>query len=97
LIQTLPNIIETKKQVQDMSDKYTKNKIYDNSFPGDATCSCAATVKYRGQNCHSQTDQGVTENDASNQDKLVERKRVYLHSIGRFSNLKKLQMSAYGD
>ena len=84
-------------QVQDMSDKHTKNKTYDNSFPGDAACSCAATVKYRVQNYHSQTDQGVTEKDASNQDKRVERKRVYLHSIGRFSNLKKLQMIAYGD
>jgi hypothetical protein len=88
---------ETIMQVEDMSDKHTNNEIYGNSLPGDAAGSCAATVKYGVQNYHSQTDRDLTEIDAKNQDKAVERKRVYLHSIGRFGNLKKLQMSAYDD
>ena len=35
--------------------------------------------------------QNSPENDAGREEKQKQRKRVYLHSIGRFKNLKKLQ------
>jgi len=38
-----------------------------------------------------------TKIDADREEKQKKRKRVYLHSIGRFSNLKKLQMDNSND
>jgi len=38
-----------------------------------------------------------TEIDADREEKQNKQKRVYLHSIGRFSNLKKLQMDNSND
>jgi hypothetical protein len=84
-------------QVHDMNEKYINNAIYSESFQRDATDNCGSTVRDLVQNYHPQIKQGLTEIDDGSQVKPVQRERVYLHSIGRFSKLRKLQMRTYGD
>jgi len=44
-----------------------------------------------------QIKQGMTEIDVIRQDQQKKRQQVYRHSIGRMSNLKKLQIGLYRD
>jgi hypothetical protein len=49
------------------------------------------------QNSYPQKRLDMTETDANSLAKPDRRDKVYLHSIGRFRNLKKLQSGAYND
>jgi hypothetical protein len=97
LVQTLPNINEAIKQVHEMNDKHIKNTTYDESLLGYSTATFVPMAKPAVDNSHPEIRQDMTEAGANGQVKPVKRERVYLHSIGRFSKLRKLQMGTYGD
>jgi hypothetical protein len=97
LVQTLSNINEAIKQVYDMNNKHIKNTTYDVSLLGYATATFVPMAKPAVKNYNPEIRQDMTKTEANSRDRLNKRKRVYLHSIGRFSNLKKLQMGSYGD
>ena len=80
-----------------MNNQHINNAVFRESIQQDATDNCTSIAKEIIQNCHLQIKQGTTEIDTNSHVAPKERKRVYLHSIGRFSNLKKLQMGTYGD
>jgi hypothetical protein len=80
-----------------MNNKYIKNTTYDKSLLGYAATTFVSMAEDAVQNSYPQIRQDVTETEANNQDKSNKRKRVYLHSIGRFSKLGKLLMGAYSD
>ncbi len=80
-----------------MNDKHIKNTTYDESLLGYATTTFVPMTKNTVKNSHPEKRQHVTEIEAHGQVKPIKRERVYLHSIGRFSKLRKLQMGTYGD
>ena len=80
-----------------MNNKHIKNTTYDESLLGYATTSFIPMAKTAVKNSHPETRQDMTETEDNGQVKPVKREQVYLHSIGRFSKLRKLQMGTYGD
>lgn len=80
-----------------MNYKHIKNTTYDESILGYNIATLVPMTKSTVKNSHPETGQDMTETEANDQVNPVRRKRVYLHSIGRFSNLKKLQKGTYGD
>ena len=80
-----------------MSNKHIKNTTYDKSLLGYAAASLVPMAKPATKNNHPEIRQDMANTEANSLDRTNKRKRVYLHSIGRFSNLKKLQMATYGD
>ena len=75
-----------------MKNKHPKNTTYDESLLEYATTTFVPITKPAVNSSHPETRQDMTETEANGQVKPVKRERVYLHSIGRFSKLKKLQM-----
>ena len=80
-----------------MNNKHIKNPTYDESLLGYAAATFVPMTKPAVKNSHPETRQDMTETEDNGQVKPVKRERVYLHSIGRFSKLRKLQMGTYGD
>jgi hypothetical protein len=80
-----------------MSNNQIKNTTYDESILGYAAATFVPMTRPAVRNSHSETGQDMTETDANDQVSPVKRERVYLHSIGRFSKLRKLQMGTYDD
>ena len=80
-----------------MNNKHFKNTTYDESILGYAAATFVPMTKPTGKNSHPVTGQDMTETDANDQVTPVKRERAYLHSIGRFSKLRKLQMGTYGE
>ena len=80
-----------------MNNKHIKNTTYDESLLGYTAATFVSIAEDAVQNSYPQVRQDTAETEANTLDKSNNRKRVYLHSIGRFSNLKKLQMGTYGD
>lgn len=80
-----------------MNNKHIENTTYDESILGYATSVFVPMAKPAVKNSQPEIKQGITKIDTNSQEKPEERKRVYLHSIGRFTKLKKLQMGTYGD
>jgi len=80
-----------------MNNKHIKNTTNDESLLGYAVATFVSMAENAVQNSHPETRQDMTETEASGQVNPVKRERVYLHSIGRFSKLRKLQMGTYGD
>lgn len=80
-----------------MNNKHIKNTTYDESLQGYAAATFVPMSKPAVYNSRPETRQDMTETEASGQVNPVKRERVYLHSIGRFSKLRKLQMGTYGD
>lgn len=74
-----------------MKDKHIKNKTYDESLLEYATTTLVPITQPAANNSHPETIQNVTETEANEQVEPVKHERVYLHSIGRFSKLRKLQ------
>jgi hypothetical protein len=80
-----------------MNNKHIKNTVYDESIPGCTTATFAPMAKSEVNNSHPESKQDMTETEANGRVNPVKRERIYLHSIGRFSKLKKLQMRTYSD
>jgi len=80
-----------------MKNKHIKNTTHDESLLEYATTTLVPMTRPAVNNSHSETGQDMTETEADGQDKPQKRKRVYLHSIGRFTNLKKLQKGTYDE
>ena len=80
-----------------MKNKHTKNTTCDESLLDYASTTLVPITKPAVNDSHSETRQDITEAEDNGQDKPEKRERVYLHSIGRFSKLKKLQKGAYKD
>ena len=80
-----------------MDNKHIKNTTNDESLLGYATATLVPMAKFADKNSHSEIRQDMIKTEANSLDMPNKRKRVYLHSIGRFSNLRKLQMGTYGD
>jgi len=80
-----------------MKNKNTKNTTYDESLLEYATTTLVPITKPAVNNSHFETKQVTTETESNGQVKSEKRERVYLHSIGRFSKLKKLQKGTYED
>lgn len=80
-----------------MKNKHIKNTTCDESLLEYATTTFVPITKPAVNNSYSETRQDMTEAEDNGQVKPEKRERVYLHSIGRFSKLKKLQKGAYED
>lgn len=80
-----------------MKNKNTKITTYDESLLEYATTTLVPITMPAVNNSHSETKQDMTETEANGQVKSEKREQVYLHSIGRFSKLKKLQKGTYED
>ena len=80
-----------------MKNKHIKNTTYDESLLEYATTTFVPITKPAVNNSHPETEQDMTETETTGQIKPVERERVFLHSIGRFKKLKKLQMGSNDD
>ena len=80
-----------------MKNKHIKNTTYEESLLEYATTTLVPMTKPALNNSHSEPGQDMTETEADGQDKPPKRKRVYLHSIGRFTNLRKLQKGTCDD
>jgi len=80
-----------------MNKKHIKNTTYEKSLLGYAAAIFVPTAKPADQKSRPEIRQDMAKTEADSLDRPNKRKRVYLHSIGRFSNLKKLQMGTYGD
>ena len=80
-----------------MNNKNFKNTTYDEPILEHAAATFLSIAEDAVQNSYPQVRQDTTETGANSLEKSNNRKRVYLHSIGRFRNLKKLQMGTYGD
>lgn len=80
-----------------MNNKLIKNTTYDESLLGYATATFVPMTKPAVKNSHPEIRQDMIETEANRHVKPVIRERVYLHSIGRFSKLRKLQLGTYGD
>ena len=79
-----------------MNNKIINYTIFDESLLGYAATALVPMAKAVGKR-HPETRQEKTETEANRKAKSVKRERVYLHSIGRFSKLKKLRTGTYGD
>ncbi len=80
-----------------MDNKHIKNTTNDELILRYTTATLVPMAKPAVENNHPEVRQDMTKTMANSLDKPNRRKQVYLHSIGRFSNLKKLQMGTYGD
>ncbi len=80
-----------------MKNNHIKNTTYDESLLEYATTAFVSITKPAVTNSHSETRQHITETETNGQVKPEKREQVYLHSIGRFSKLKKLQKGTYED
>ena len=80
-----------------MKNKHIKNTNYDESLLEYATTTFVPITKSAANNSQPGTKQDMTKTEANGQIEPEKRERVYLHSIGRFSKLKKLQIGAYDD
>ena len=80
-----------------MKNKHTQNAIYDELLLELATTTFVPITKPAVNNSDSETSQDMKESKSSGQVKSEGRERVYLHSISRFSKLKKLQKSSRND
>ena len=78
-----------------MNNKHIKNTAYNESLPGYTTATLIPMAKSADRDIHTENRQDIAKTAANSLDSPGKRKRVYLHSIGRFSNLKKLQMGTY--
>lgn len=80
-----------------MSNNHIKNTTDDESILGYAAATFVPMTKPTVKNSYPESRQDMAETDANDQIRPVKRERVYLHSIGRFSKLRKLQMGTCGD
>lgn len=80
-----------------MKNKDFKDTNYDESLLESVTTTFVPIIEPAVNDSHSETRQDLTETGANGQVKPQERERVYLHSIGRFKRLKKLQKGTYND
>lgn len=80
-----------------MSNKYITITNHDESLLEYVTTTFGP-INEPAANCsHPETKQDMTEAAVNGQVKSEQRERVYLHSIGRFSKLRKLQMRTDDD
>jgi len=75
-----------------MNNKNFKNTTYDEPILEHAATIFVPMATSAVQINRPDIRQDRMETSANSQDKTQKRKRVYLHSIGRFTNLRKLQM-----
>ena len=80
-----------------MKKKHIKNTTCDESLLEYATTTFVPITEPAVNNSDYETKKDMTETEDYGQVKPEKRERVYLHSIGRFSKLKKLQKGAYED
>lgn len=80
-----------------MKNKDIKNTIYNESLLESATTTYVPITEPAINDSHSETRQDSTETGANGKVKSEKREQVYLHSIGRFSKLRKLQKGNYND
>ena len=80
-----------------MKNKLIINTTYDESLLEHATTTFVPITKAAVNNGQPETGQDMTETEANWQVEPEKRERVYLHSIGRFSKLKKLQKGTCDD
>lgn len=80
-----------------MKNKHIKNTTYDASLLEYATTSFVPITRPAVNNGYPETRQDMTETEANGQVETEKRERIYLHSIGRFRKLKKLQKGTYDD
>ena len=80
-----------------MKNKDFKDTNYDESLLESVTTTFVPIIEPAVNDSHSETRQDLTETGANGQVKSEKCERVYLHSIGRFSKLRKLQMRNSND
>lgn len=80
-----------------MKNKHIKNPTYDESLLENATTSFMPITRTAVNDSHPETKQNRTTTETNDLVKPVKRERVYLHSIGRFSRLRKLQIGTKED
>jgi hypothetical protein len=80
-----------------MDNKHIKNTTFGESCLGYGSATSVSMANDGAQNSYPQKRLDMTETDANSLAKPDRRDKVYLHSIGRFRNLKKLQSGAYDD
>ena len=80
-----------------MKNKDIKNTIYGESLLESVTTTYVPITEPAVNDSDPEIKQDLTETGANGQVKSEERERVYLHSIGRFNKLKKLQKGTYND
>jgi len=80
-----------------MKNKHIKKTTYDKSLLEPATTTFVPITKPAVNDSYPETKQGMTEAKANGLVKPEKPERVYLHSIGRFSKLRKLQMRTDDD
>lgn len=80
-----------------MKNKHIKKTTCDKSLLQPATTTFVPITEPAVNDSHPETKQGMTEASANELVKPAKRERVYLHSIGRFSKLRKLQMRTDDD
>lgn len=80
-----------------MNCKHIKNTTFDDSLLGYTTANFVPMANPTAKHSYSERRQDMTKTDANGRVSPVKRERAYLHSIGRFSKLRKLQMGTYGD
>ncbi len=80
-----------------MKNKKIKSTTYDKSPLKYAATTFVPTTKPAVNDSHPETRLDMNEIEANEQVKPVKHERVYLHSIGRFSKLKKMQMTTDDD
>lgn len=80
-----------------MKNKTIKNTIYDESLLESAKTTFVPITEPAVNDSQSETTQDLIEAKANGQVKSEKRERIYLHSIGRFSKLRKLQKATCND
>ena len=80
-----------------MNSKHIKNTTCDESILEHAATIFGPMAKPAVQFNHPDIRQDRVETSINRHNKSGKRKRVYLHSIGRFTNLRKLQSGTYDD
>jgi hypothetical protein len=80
-----------------MNTKIFNHAIDSDSIIEDVNSDLILRAKNVAQEFCRQIEQGMTEIDARRQDQQKKQQQVYRHSIGRMSNIKKLQMGLYRD
>ena len=80
-----------------MNNKQFKNTTYDEPILEHAATNFVPMAKSTVQINQPDIRQRRMKTPVNSQNKTQKRKRVYLHSIGRFTNLRKLQMSNYDE
>lgn len=80
-----------------MKNKHIKNNTCDESLLEYATTTFVPITMPAVNNSGPETSQEMAESEANGQVNVKKPERVYLHSIGRFRKLKKLQTSNNDD